>query len=76
VLDAKLRETEMAKEPQAAGRPGETVTEVTMVYSETGAVRTLQPGQQIPPGFSRQPPEDKSAEDLSGIPPQHRHSQR
>jgi hypothetical protein len=60
----------MAKEPE---KPGEVVTEQTMVYSASGAVRTLSPGQVIPPGFSRQPPEGKSAEDLSNISPQHRH---
>ena len=58
----------MAKEPEKpTERPGETVTEQTMVYSESGAVRTLSPGQVIPPGFSRTPPAGKSAEDLSNI---------
>jgi len=67
----------MAKGPEGratgSALEGETVTEQTMVYSETGAVRTLSPGQQIPPGFSRTPPEGKTAEDVSGISPQHRH---
>jgi hypothetical protein len=64
----------MAKEPEkTTEKPGEVVKEVTVVYSESGAVRTLSAGQTIPPGFSKTPPAGMTAEDLSNIPPQHRH---
>jgi len=70
---------EPEKPPQPRPEPRETVTETTAVYTEGGAMQTLTAGEEIPVGWSRDPnvikdPAKRTAEALSGIPPQHRHS--